>query len=79
MLIPQRFRDLHPAHRIGFFAQPQARSMGAPLSKTHTFARFFCSQVVAEKPRQRYHTEARGRCTLRADGLHGSSSNETDP
>jgi PAS domain S-box-containing protein len=29
MLVPERFRDGHPAHRRGFFASPQARAMGA--------------------------------------------------
>jgi PAS domain S-box-containing protein len=29
MLVPARFRAAHPGHRIGFFANPQARSMGA--------------------------------------------------
>ena len=29
MLVPARFRSAHPGHRIGFFADPQARSMGA--------------------------------------------------
>jgi PAS domain S-box-containing protein len=29
MLVPVRFRGGHPGHRIGFFANPQARSMGA--------------------------------------------------
>jgi len=29
MLVPARFRDLHPAHRDGFFAQPHTRAMGA--------------------------------------------------
>jgi len=31
ILVPQRFRDAHPAHRAGFFAKPTARSMGAGL------------------------------------------------
>jgi PAS domain S-box-containing protein len=29
MLVPSRFRGGHPGHRMGFFAHPQARSMGA--------------------------------------------------
>jgi PAS domain S-box-containing protein len=31
ILVPQRFRNAHPGHRIGFFAKPTARSMGADL------------------------------------------------
>jgi protein-histidine pros-kinase len=31
MLVPERFRDRHPAHRGGFFRQPRARAMGAGL------------------------------------------------
>jgi PAS domain S-box-containing protein len=31
MLVPQRFRGAHPAHRTGFFAKPTARPMGAGL------------------------------------------------
>src|SRR5262245_22315729 len=29
MLVPERFRTAHPRKREGFFAAPQARSMGA--------------------------------------------------
>ncbi len=29
MLVPSRFRGGHPGHRLGFFSNPQARSMGA--------------------------------------------------
>src|SRR5262245_29436829 len=28
MLVPQRFRTNHPSHRVGFFADPQPRTMG---------------------------------------------------
>jgi PAS domain S-box-containing protein len=31
VLVPQRFRGAHPAHRIGFFTKPASRSMGAGL------------------------------------------------
>ena len=30
-LVPERFRGRHPVHRIGFFGEPRARSMGAGL------------------------------------------------
>jgi PAS domain S-box-containing protein len=29
MLVPERFRDQHPGHRIDFFGEPRVRSMGA--------------------------------------------------
>jgi PAS domain S-box-containing protein len=31
MLVPDRFRAGHPAHRIGYFADPKVRSMGSNL------------------------------------------------
>ena len=31
LLIPDRFRERHPAHRAGFFSDPKARPMGAGL------------------------------------------------
>jgi PAS domain S-box-containing protein len=31
MLVPPRFRDIHPQHRAKFFREPQSRSMGAGL------------------------------------------------
>lgn len=31
MLIPQKFRAAHPAHRTGYFADPKARGMGSGL------------------------------------------------
>jgi len=31
MLVPQRFRNMHPKNRASFFAQPKARAMGAGL------------------------------------------------
>jgi len=31
LLVPERYRAKHPAHREGFFARPRARSMGAGL------------------------------------------------
>ena len=31
LLIPERFREHHPAHRSGYFAGPKVRSMGSGL------------------------------------------------
>jgi PAS domain S-box-containing protein len=31
VLVPQRFRGVHPGHRAGFFREPRARPMGASL------------------------------------------------
>src|SRR5438477_5917091 len=31
ILVPERFQGRHPEHRMGFFAQPRVRSMGAGL------------------------------------------------
>src|SRR5438093_1821229 len=31
ILVPERFRGRHPEHRMGFFAQPRVRSLGAGL------------------------------------------------
>jgi PAS domain S-box-containing protein len=31
MLVPERFRRMHPGHRAGFFSQPRMRSMGAGM------------------------------------------------
>jgi protein-histidine pros-kinase len=31
VLVPERFRELHPGHRHGYFARPAARAMGSQL------------------------------------------------
>jgi len=31
ILVPERFRDIHPEHRHGYFARPAARGMGSQL------------------------------------------------
>ncbi len=31
LLVPERFRKGHPAHRVGYFASPKARAMGSGL------------------------------------------------
>jgi PAS domain S-box-containing protein len=31
ILVPERFRGVHPGHRLGFFASPKARAMGMGL------------------------------------------------
>ncbi|HEX5928119.1 MAG TPA: PAS domain S-box protein [Solirubrobacterales bacterium] len=32
MLVPERFRNAHPGHRSGYFAEPRTRPMGADLN-----------------------------------------------
>src|SRR5207248_9546177 len=31
LLVPQRFRTVHPGHRAGYFTEPRVRSMGSGL------------------------------------------------
>jgi PAS domain S-box-containing protein len=31
ILVPERFRDRHPQHRVGYFSDPKARAMGSGL------------------------------------------------
>src|SRR5260370_10219061 len=33
MLVPARFRDKHPQHRDGYFADPKVRSMGSEIGR----------------------------------------------